>query len=87
MFRPTLRLLQESKKNKTPVPMELAPLFTACAVALCSLTYFSYKKLRYDEGLRIINNPNQSLLGDVVDLDSKTEVIDIHNKETYTEAK
>lgn len=65
--------------------MELAPLFTACAVALCSLTYFSYKKLRYDEGLRIINNPNQSLLSDVVDLDSKTEVIDIHNKDTYQE--
>jgi hypothetical protein len=86
MFRPTLRLLQESKKNKAPLPMELAPLFTACAVALCSLTYFSYKKLRYDEGLRIINNPNQSLLGDVVDLDSKTEVIDIHNKDTYKEA-
>ncbi|KAF0269381.1 hypothetical protein FOG48_01295 [Hanseniaspora uvarum] len=87
MFRPTLRLLQETKKNKAPVPMELAPLFTACAVAMCSLTYFTYKKLRYDEGLRIINNPNQSLLDNVLDLDSKTEVIDIHNKETYQESK
>lgn len=87
MFRPTSRLLQEAKKNKTPLPMELAPLFIACGVAMCSLTYFSYKKLRYDEGLRIINNPNQSLLGEVLDLDSNTEVIDINKKETFIEKK
>ena len=87
MFRPTSRLLQEAKKNKAPLPMELTPLFIACGVALCSLTYFSYKKLRYDEGLRIIKNPNQSLLGDVLHLDSETEVVDIHNKDSYQEKK
>ncbi|KAL6928671.1 hypothetical protein ACO0SA_002000 [Hanseniaspora valbyensis] len=80
MFRQSLRLLQQETKKPSgmKIPTELAPLFAACGVAICSLSYFTYKKLRYDEGLRILKNPNQSRIDEVVNLSPETEVLDLN---------
>lgn len=81
MFRQSIRLLQQETKKAsagTKIPTELAPLFAACGVAVCSLSYFTYKKLRYDDGLRILKNPNQSRVDEVINLSADTEVLDIN---------
>ncbi|KAK5960111.1 Mra1p PWA37_002604 [Arxiozyma heterogenica] len=38
----------------------------AISVALCSGSYFTYKKLTTDKSLRLITNPEQSALEDVL---------------------
>ncbi|XBW36824.1 hypothetical protein QEN19_002403 [Hanseniaspora menglaensis] len=81
MFRQTVRLLQQQTKKsaaENKIPTELAPLFVACGVALCSLSYFSYKKLRYDDGLRVLKNPNQSRIDEVLHMSPETEILDLN---------
>ena len=53
-MRPAQLLLNTAKKTSGgyKIPVELTPLFLAVGVALCSGTYFTYKKLRTDETLR-----------------------------------
>lgn len=80
MFRQSFKLFQQETKKPAAnkIPTELAPLFAACAVAICSLSYYTYKKLRYDDGLRILKNPNQSRIDEVVNLSPDTEVLDLN---------
>ncbi|CCD23244.1 Mra1p NDAI_0B02090 [Naumovozyma dairenensis CBS 421] len=66
-MRPSQYLLNAAKKaSGTKVPLELTPLFMAVGVALMSGTWFTYKKLTYDDSLRIIHNPDQSSLEEVL---------------------
>ena len=67
-MQPSLRLLNATKKtSKLPFPVELTPLFMAVSVALCSGSYFTYKKLTTDHSLRLFSNPEQSALEDVLE--------------------
>ncbi|CAR58039.1 uncharacterized protein GVI51_J01551 [Nakaseomyces glabratus] len=66
-MRPAQLLMNAAKKSSgTKVPIELAPLFAAIGVALCSGTFFTYKKLTYDDSLRLKSNPDMSGLDDVL---------------------
>lgn len=66
-MQPSLRLLNAAKKtSKLPFPVELTPLFMAISVALCSGSYFTYKKLTTDKSLRLVTNPEQSALEDIL---------------------
>ncbi|KAL6940625.1 hypothetical protein ACO0QE_004537 [Hanseniaspora vineae] len=70
-MRPALRLLSNPpKKGGIQVPVELTPLFIACGAAIASMSYFTYKKFRYDGSLRITKNPDQSGVNDLL---AKTE--------------
>lgn len=50
------------KKPKTEIPVEMYPLFGAVGVALCSLTYFTYRHFAYDRQLRLWKNADLSNL-------------------------
>ncbi|CAI4911292.1 AVN_collapsed_G0055470.mRNA.1.CDS.1 [Saccharomyces cerevisiae] len=67
-MRPAQLLLNTAKKTSGgyKIPVELTPLFLAVGVALCSGTYFTYKKLRTDETLRLRGNPELSSLDEVL---------------------
>lgn len=65
-------LNQAKKKSGISVPVELTPLFIAIGVALASGSWFTYKKLFYDDSLRVgRKNPEQSALQQI--LEEKTE--------------
>ncbi|KAL3239907.1 Mra1p RNJ42_04950 [Nakaseomyces bracarensis] len=71
-MRPAQLLLNAAKKTQgSKVPIELAPLFAAMGVALCSGTFFTYKKLTYDDSLRLKSNPDLSGLEDVLKEDKQ----------------
>ncbi|CCE64263.1 hypothetical protein TPHA_0H00530 [Tetrapisispora phaffii CBS 4417] len=67
-MRPAQLLLEAAKKQSgSKIPVELTPLFVAMGVALCSGTYFTYKKFCYDDSLRVSKNPEQSGLAHILE--------------------
>ena len=62
-------LLQAAAKKqakKTPVPVELYPLFAAVGVAIASGCFFTYRHFAHDQQLRLWENPNLSKLDEVL---------------------
>ncbi|CAI4053398.1 hypothetical protein N7582_005713 [Saccharomyces uvarum] len=70
-MRPSQLLLNTAKKSSGgyKIPVELTPLFLAMGVALCSGVFFTFKKLRNDETLRLKGNPELSRLDEVLGKD------------------
>ncbi|SCU89330.1 LAFA_0E17326g1_1 [Lachancea sp. 'fantastica'] len=69
-MRASKLLLNATQKQKPGIgiPVELTPLFLAMGVALCSATWFTYKKFRFDTSLRVgRTNPDRSGLQQVLD--------------------
>ncbi|OWB54046.1 hypothetical protein B5S33_g5786 [[Candida] boidinii] len=54
-MRASTPLLNAAKKNSITkfIPVELTPLFIACGIACASAIYFTTKKLRTDNTLRL----------------------------------
>ncbi|QLL34524.1 hypothetical protein HG536_0G03860 [Torulaspora globosa] len=66
-MRPAQLLLNQAKKGSgIGIPVELTPLFIAMGLALASGTYFTYKKFRHDDSLRVTKNPEMSNLKKVL---------------------
>lgn len=62
-------LLNAAKKNsqsKVAVPVEMYPLFACVGVAVCSLSFFTYRHFAYDKELRLWKNPDLSNLDHVL---------------------
>lgn len=72
---PSRVLMSAAKKNagKTPIPVEMYPLFAAVGVALGSLGYFTYRHFAYDQQLRLWKNPDLSNLDKVLNQAAKEE--------------
>lgn len=66
-----MAIISQKKTSRLPFPVELSPLFLAMGVAICSGTYFTYKKLTTDKSLRIVANPEQSALQDILNQKDK----------------
>ncbi|SCV02567.1 LAME_0H02850g1_1 [Lachancea meyersii CBS 8951] len=69
-MRATKFLLNAAQKQKPGlgIPVELTPLFVAMGVALSSACWFTYKKFRFDESLRVgRTNPDRSGLKQVLE--------------------
>ena len=65
------RIYIQKKSTGPGIPVELTPLFFAVGVALCSGTYFTYKKFTYDDSLRLKQNPEQSGLKALLESESE----------------
>ncbi|CAR30397.1 Mra1p [Lachancea thermotolerans CBS 6340] len=75
-MRPTSLLLNAAKKQKSgfDIPVELTPLFVAMGVAVSSACWFTYKKFRWDESLRVgRKNPDRSGLKTILEEPEKFE--------------
>ncbi|KAH3901666.1 probable UPF0495 protein YPR010C-A [Saccharomycodes ludwigii] len=57
----------KAKKGGINIPVELTPLFAAMGIAIASACYFTYKKFRYDDTLRVSHNPELSVAKEVID--------------------
>lgn len=72
---PSRVLMNAAKKSvgKSPVPVEMYPLFAAVGVAITSLGYFTYRHFRYDQQLRLWKNADLSNLDAVLNKAAKEE--------------
>lgn len=60
-MRPSQYLFNAAKKSSgVAIPVELTPLFVVMSLAVCSATFFTYKKFAHDKSLRLSRNPAQS---------------------------
>lgn len=64
-MRPS-QIAYAATKKKSLIPVELTPLFVCCGVAVCLLFYFTGRHFAEDKELRLIRNPNLSILEQVL---------------------
>lgn len=78
-------LLNAAKKNppppKTPVPVEMYPLFLATGVAIASGIFFTYRHFAHDKQLRLWKNADLSNLDNVLNKATQDNGSEEENKE------
>lgn len=73
-MRPSYPLFNAAKKApKVPIPVEMAPLFVAVGVAICSGTYFTYRHFSRDKELRLWKNADLSTLDAILNKEVEKE--------------